>query len=180
MRTWTAWPPSHGFQVFWLGFLARADSYEMGVPVGAAGASCIPPSAGSAWATCGMHLRRAGGAHGRGRLRGGGRAAYRATTTFARCLSSAWRRVGLPAPRLEHSPITGVHLWFDREVTTLPHATLLDRTMQWMFNKDGGRYLQLVVSASRELTGLLTRPRSSIWPWAICGCTSRGCSMPTW
>ena len=22
----------HGFQVFWLGFLARADSYEMGVP----------------------------------------------------------------------------------------------------------------------------------------------------
>src|ERR1700689_4880117 len=23
---------SHGFQVFWLGFLARADSYEMGIP----------------------------------------------------------------------------------------------------------------------------------------------------
>ena len=22
----------HGFQVFWLGMLARADSYEMGVP----------------------------------------------------------------------------------------------------------------------------------------------------
>jgi zeta-carotene desaturase len=62
--------------------------------------------------------------------------------------------VGLPAPKLEHSPITGVHLWFDREVTTLPHATLLDRTMQWMFNKDGGRYLQLVVSASRDLTAL--------------------------
>jgi zeta-carotene desaturase len=53
---------------------------------------------------------------------------------------------------LEHSPITGVHLWFDREITTLPHATLLDRTMQWMFNKNGGRYLQLVVSASRQLT----------------------------
>jgi uncharacterized protein with NAD-binding domain and iron-sulfur cluster len=30
----------------------------------------------------------------------------------------------------------------------------LDRTMQWMFNKDGGRYLQLVVSASRDLTPL--------------------------
>jgi zeta-carotene desaturase len=55
---------------------------------------------------------------------------------------------------LQHSPITGVHLWFDREVTTLPHATLLDRTMQWMFNKDRGRYLQLVVSASRDLTAL--------------------------
>jgi zeta-carotene desaturase len=62
--------------------------------------------------------------------------------------------VGLQAPALEHSPITGVHLWFDREITTLPHATLLDRTMQWMFNKDHGRYLQLVVSASRDLTPL--------------------------
>ena len=62
--------------------------------------------------------------------------------------------VGLPAPKLEHSPITGVHLSFDREVTTLPHATLLDRTMQWMFDKDAGRYLQLVVSASRDLTTL--------------------------
>jgi zeta-carotene desaturase len=26
--------------------------------------------------------------------------------------------------------------------------------MQWMFNKQGGRYLQLVVSASRDLTAL--------------------------
>src|ERR1044072_6904154 len=62
--------------------------------------------------------------------------------------------LGLPAPKLEHSPITGVHLWFDREVTNLPHATLLDRTIQWMYNKDSGRYLQLVVSASRDLTNL--------------------------
>src|SRR5207302_7212204 len=61
---------------------------------------------------------------------------------------------GIDAPALEHSPITGVHLWFDREITTLPHATLLDRTMQWMFNKDSGKYLQLVVSASRDLTPL--------------------------
>jgi zeta-carotene desaturase len=50
-----------------------------------------------------------------------------------------------------HSPITGIHLWFDRPVTELPHATLLDRTVQWMFNKSDGRYLQLVVSASRKL-----------------------------
>jgi uncharacterized protein with NAD-binding domain and iron-sulfur cluster len=51
----------------------------------------------------------------------------------------------------EHSPITGIHLWFDRSITQLPHATLLDRNIQWMFNKSGGRYLQLVVSASRGL-----------------------------
>jgi len=63
--------------------------------------------------------------------------------------------------RFEHSPITGIHLWFDRPVTDLPHAVLLDRTIQWMFNKsllqgrnskDGsGSYLELVVSSSRSL-----------------------------
>ncbi len=33
------------------------------------------------------------------------------------------------------SPITGIHLWFDREITQLDHAVLLDRTIQWMFQK---------------------------------------------
>ncbi|HEV2964110.1 MAG TPA: hydroxysqualene dehydroxylase HpnE [Candidatus Angelobacter sp.] len=37
--------------------------------------------------------------------------------------------------RFESSPITGVHLWFDRPITDLPHAVLLDRTIQWMFHK---------------------------------------------
>src|SRR4029077_12521556 len=54
----------------------------------------------------------------------------------------------------EHSPITGIHLWFDRPITDLPHATLLDRTMQGMFNKRQGRYVQLVVSASRSLSNM--------------------------
>ena len=70
-----------------------------------------------------------------------------------------FERIARVAPELaidvsafEHSPITGIHLWFDRPVTDLPHATLLDRTMQWMFNKHEGRYVQLVVSASRSLT----------------------------
>jgi len=44
----------------------------------------------------------------------------------------------------ETSPITGVHFWFDRQITDLPHAVLLDRTIQWMFHKS-----------------LLLRPRSS-------------------
>ena len=35
----------------------------------------------------------------------------------------------------ETAPITGVHLWFDRQITDLPHAVLLDRTIQWMFHK---------------------------------------------
>ncbi|MDP9114318.1 MAG: FAD-dependent oxidoreductase, partial [Acidobacteriota bacterium] len=64
----------------------------------------------------------------------------------------------------EHSPITGIHLWFDRPVTDLPHATLLDRTMQWMFNKHEGRYVQLVVSASRSLS---ETPRAEVIALAL-------------
>jgi zeta-carotene desaturase len=58
-------------------------------------------------------------------------------------------------------PITGIHLWFDREITPLEHAALLDRNIQWMFQKSRildskraageGSYLELVVSASRNL-----------------------------
>jgi zeta-carotene desaturase len=35
----------------------------------------------------------------------------------------------------EYAPITGVHLWFDRQISDLDHAVLLDRTIQWMFHK---------------------------------------------
>ena len=59
----------------------------------------------------------------------------------------------LPLERFEHSPITGIHLWFDREITGLPHAVLLDRTIQWMFRK-AENYIQCVVSASRSLLPL--------------------------
>jgi squalene-associated FAD-dependent desaturase len=58
--------------------------------------------------------------------------------------------------RFRSSPITGIHLWFDRRITHLPHAVLLDRTIQWMFHKSqilqtGGSYLELVVSSSKSL-----------------------------
>src|SRR5579864_3206384 len=35
----------------------------------------------------------------------------------------------------EPCPITGIHLWFDRQISDLDHAVLLDRTIQWMFHK---------------------------------------------
>ena len=35
----------------------------------------------------------------------------------------------------ESCPITGIHLWFDRQITDLDHAVLLNRTIQWMFHK---------------------------------------------
>jgi squalene-associated FAD-dependent desaturase len=60
---------------------------------------------------------------------------------------------------LRTSPITGVHLWFDRTVMSEPFLTLLDSTTQWVFNKtqlnggeeEAGQYLQLVISASYSL-----------------------------
>jgi squalene-associated FAD-dependent desaturase len=73
---------------------------------------------------------------------------------------------------LRTSPITGVHLWFDRPVMYEPYLTLLDHTVQWIFNKtrlsansdsaapeDAAQYLQLVISASYDL---VPRPRQEI------------------
>lgn len=59
---------------------------------------------------------------------------------------------------LEPSPITGIHLWYDRPVTDLDLAVLPGRSFHWLFDKTraSGRrssadwYLQLVTSASRS------------------------------
>ncbi len=62
---------------------------------------------------------------------------------------------------LETAPIASVHLWFDRPLTELPHAVLVDRLSQWMFNRstpgelsDEGWYCQVVISASRDVEAL--------------------------
>ena len=59
-----------------------------------------------------------------------------------------------------HAPITTVHLWWDRAITELDHAVLLDTGIQWIFNKarirnwtpeqlqQRGHYVELVISAS--------------------------------
>jgi squalene-associated FAD-dependent desaturase len=92
----------------------------------------------------------------------------------------------------ETSPITGIHLWFDRQISDLDHAVLLDRTVQWMFHKsrllqrarevhdlsravnastekralapEGGSYIELVVSAS---TDLIDKSRAEIVDLAV-------------
>jgi zeta-carotene desaturase len=62
--------------------------------------------------------------------------------------------------RHEHWPICSVHLWFDREITDLEHAVLLDREIHWMYNQSrlqtgrGGHYIELVVSATRAFAAL--------------------------
>jgi zeta-carotene desaturase len=78
---------------------------------------------------------------------------------------------GPPRARLEallagfsHSPLTGIHLWFDREITELEHAVLLDTTVQWLYNTSriqperqslrDGYLIELVVSASKTLVSM--------------------------
>ncbi|HEV2709619.1 MAG TPA: hydroxysqualene dehydroxylase HpnE [Edaphobacter sp.] len=54
------------------------------------------------------------------------------------------------------APITTIHLWYDRDVTGIDHAVLLDTRIQWMFAKsrirrwpvERGYYIELVISAS--------------------------------
>jgi squalene-associated FAD-dependent desaturase len=62
------------------------------------------------------------------------------------------------AAKLTPSPISSVHLWYDRSITELPHVVLLDSLGQWLFNRGettpGEWYVQVVVSAARPLKGL--------------------------
>ncbi|MCX6623263.1 MAG: hydroxysqualene dehydroxylase HpnE [Acidobacteria bacterium] len=149
---------SHGLQVFWLGFLAGPNSYEMGVPAVPLG-ELYSAEAWRSLPNVRIETRKTVTSIDAeaGEVEAGGER-YRGD--FVICALPFERAAGL-LPELgidfsvfEHSPITGIHLWFDRPVTQLPHGTLLDRTVQWFFNKGEGRYLQLVVSASRQLTSM--------------------------
>jgi zeta-carotene desaturase len=167
---------AHGFQVFRLGFLARKDSYEMGVPAVPLGRLY----SGDAWERIGkvkIRMRtpvsRVVVADGtvRGVLAGEEeiRADYFVSAVPFERMGAMVPELGVDVSAFEHSPITGIHLWFDRPVTSLPHATLLDRTIQWMFNKGkvtpyDGRYVQLVVSASRSLAEM---PRADVIALAV-------------
>jgi squalene-associated FAD-dependent desaturase len=162
---------AHGFQVFWLGMIAHADSYEMGIPdvplrelydehsLARAGAIRIQHrSAVTEIATADASVTAIRWAAGRADADH-----YISALPFER-LQPLLPGFPIEWGSFEHSPITGIHLWFDRPVTSLPHATLLDRTIQWMFNKSEGRYIQTVVSASRSL---LETPRNEVIDLAL-------------
>jgi len=162
---------AHGLQVFYLGFLANSQSYEMGVP-------SVPLASlysAEVWARYEYVKFAYRSAVQQIQIENGH--VHSATTSDSPIKANAYvlavpfERVSTLAPELpldlsafSHSPITGIHLWFDRSVTDLPHATLLDRTIQWMYNKQDGRHLQLVVSASRTLTEM---PRGEVIEMAL-------------
>jgi len=153
---------SHGFQVFREGFLASRDGYEMGVPVVPLGELY-----NLSMRNVRLHLRTPVEHMSSAGVVAAGRTwtadAYVCALPFER-FNAVVPDAGLNFDGWTHSPITGIHLWFDRPVTDLPHATLLDRTIQWLFNKSGGRYLQLVVSASRSLVEM---PRQEVIALAL-------------
>jgi zeta-carotene desaturase len=63
----------------------------------------------------------------------------------------------LKLARQVHSPFTSILLWFDREITDLDHAWLLDTTIEWFFHKsrirryapEKGSYAEVVIAGSR-------------------------------
>lgn len=94
---------------------------------------------------------------------------------------------------LEPSPISSVHLWFDRPICDLPHAVIVDRFSQWLFNRTAihasgdaplaavqtdefatSHYYQVVISASRnvleidsdEAIARVLADLQAIWPAA--------------
>jgi len=89
---------------------------------------------------------------------------FEATAKLLPRMPPAEGAAGLAAQieRQEHGPICSVHLWFDREITDLEHAVLLDREIHWMYNKSRlqpgrqgqGSYLELVISASHKFAAL--------------------------
>jgi squalene-associated FAD-dependent desaturase len=162
---------SHGLQVFRVAFLGSGDSYEMGIPR-------VPLAelyGESAWKwlpSVEILTRRTVDAIDviegsvTGVVSNGERLnadVYVSALPFER-LQPLMPSLPIDWSIFTHSPITGIHLWFDRSITSLPHATLLDRTIQWMYNKSDGSHVQLVVSASRSLT---TMPRQDVIDLAL-------------
>jgi squalene-associated FAD-dependent desaturase len=73
-----------------------------------------------------------------------------------------WDQGMRAASSLQSSPITGIHLWFDRPWLNAPHAILIGGLCQWIFPGPTDRssdlrqqpspwYAQVVISGSRQL-----------------------------
>jgi squalene-associated FAD-dependent desaturase len=64
--------------------------------------------------------------------------------------------------RFVHAPFTSILLWYDREISELDHAWLLDSTIEWFFHKSrirrypagSGSYVELVIAGSRAQLGM--------------------------
>ncbi len=170
-----------GVDVFWKAFLSNRTGYRMGVPA-------VPLA--NLYDGCKFEIEKRGGevtlrAPVRGlKIENGEIAGVRLDdakeetadayvfavphTGLAELLPESVKQSDPSLANLDKinvSPITGVHFWFDRQVMKEPFVTLLDTTTQWIFNKSAlyavssgagkaaarEQYLQLVISASYDL-----------------------------
>ncbi len=141
----------YALQVFQDGFLANEQAYTMGlasVPLVA-----LYDSAQDAIEAAGGSLMLGAGAeqflYENGRVIGlrlsDGHVlradAYVSAVPFDRLHKLCEPAMQQDDARLQHldrftvSPIIGVHLWFDRAVTDLPHLIFMKSPLQWLFNK---------------------------------------------
>jgi len=173
----------HGFKIFRDGFLVHPRAFHMGLPTVSLGSLYTEPAvqyleARGAHVRFRDHVDRVCMDHGSVsgvRLADGTR--LQAGTYVSAVPFDLFLKL-LPAEvveahacfrdlrRLEHSPITGVHLWFQGHLPVDEAVALFDREMQWIFRKDFGvepdaeaTCLGLVVSSSRRLVDL---PREEI------------------
>lgn len=149
----SAW---HGLQVFWKGFAASWQAYRVGLPAGSLGElyASLLPHVEVKLRTGVTGVNFAGEAVTGLRLADG---REREASAYLLAVPFESLEELLPGTQvdLDHSPITGIHLWFDRPVLDKPFAALVGRTIQWAFRKPGNRnYVQCVVSASRDLVPL--------------------------
>jgi squalene-associated FAD-dependent desaturase len=166
---------NYGISVFWKSFLSSSEGFRIGIPsvplseLYASCNDCITMGHGEVRTRTGVAQIRMRGNEVHGVTLDDGEEMdadyYILAVTFDRLLKM------LPESMRSHatfenlsdipvSPITSVHLWFDRPVMTEPFLASLDHTTQWVFNKtrlsgsgaQTGLYLQLVISASRSLS----------------------------
>ena len=194
-----------GIDVFWKAFLANRTGYKMGVPTVPLGElydgcrAAVEKKGGEVILRSPVRSLRFEGGALKSAIFDGGREeaadAFVLAVPHDKLAELLPREIRIANPAFDHleefkvSPITGVHLWFDREVTHEPFITLLDTHTQWIFNKTAlyatvggtkvtgvipspardllsaetgeaeGQYLQLVISASY---GLLKKSREEI------------------
>lgn len=178
----------YGIDVFWKGFLANRSGYRVGiptVPLAALYEGCretVVKRRGAVRLRSGVReIRLRGGEFASAVLEDGSEVTADACvaavphTALLGLLPKEMGETGGLLEGLRHirtSPITGVHMWFDRPVMSEPFLTLLDHKTQWVFNKSllhaekgsgntggetapaKGQYLQLVISASYDLVPL--------------------------
>ena len=139
----------HAFHVFWEAFLRNRRGYRMGIPTASLSElysgevlSCkcrvTPRTAVARMEVSGGQIEKLVLQNGETR-----EADYYVSAVTPDALAkllpepllAEWPALGRLA-QLEWSPITGIHLWFDRAISELEHTAILGRTVQWLFNKD--------------------------------------------